>query len=289
MDFIKLVSATQKEKGLTDKEIAERTGINEYTYYNLKKYRLYLSKVAYFSLSCVLDLPILSDKEINSILVENQGIVGIPETNLDIAAEYVNPKQVERLEKELSRVKDSLDKMDAKNSVINAQFLEIEKLKKDLSSEWKDLNLKIQEAYSKGVKDGANKVEIMKSSASQHLIDIMNEEYTDKINKLEKALSKVENQYMRLYKVVQFFNINNPEYALDLSIFEKPLALQKEELGLIVSDDMKVQILNSYHNLGMSIEEIEKEVVLNRKQIEDIILHYNIRKNKGRLEVYTLG
>ena len=42
MDFIKLMSAKQKQKGYSDKKMSELTGISEYSYYNLKKYRIYL-------------------------------------------------------------------------------------------------------------------------------------------------------------------------------------------------------------------------------------------------------
>ena len=87
MDFITLVSAKQKSKKLTDKQIAELSGIPEYCYYNLKMYRTYLTKVAYYSLSCVLDLPIDSNEKIEDILIENKNKVGTPETNLSIAAE----------------------------------------------------------------------------------------------------------------------------------------------------------------------------------------------------------
>ena len=288
MDFITLISAIQKEKGISDNEMAKKTGINEYTYYNLKKYRLYLSKVAYFSISSVLGIPVENDAGIEDILNENKRIVGLPESNLEIAGEYVNPKQIELMEKELSRVKSTLDTIEEKNKVINAQYMEITKLRQELTLEWNDLNHKIQEAYSNGVKEGASKVEVMKSSATQQMIDIMNEEYTDKIDKLEKGLKRVESQYARLYKVVQFFNASYPDFKIDLSNFEKPLSLQKEELGLVLSDDMKLQILNCYHNLGMSIEDIEKEVKLQRKQIEEVVLTYNIRKKNNILEVYTI-
>jgi hypothetical protein len=287
MDYIKLVSAVQNEKGYSDTQMAEKTGINEYTYYNLKKYRLYLSKVGYYAISSVLGLPILSDEEIESILRENKEIVGIPETNLEIAAEYVNPEIVDKLEKELSRVKTALDNIENKNEVINIQYREIEKLKNELSSEWKDLNQKVQEAYSKGVKEGSEKVAIMRNSSTQHLIDMMNEEYTDKIDKLEKALSKSEQQYLGLYKLMQYYALTDLSIQNNLKSFEKPLLLQKEELGLVISDDTKMQVLNCYHNLGMSIGEIEVEMKLKYSQIEDIVLNYNIRNNDGKLELFT--
>ena len=287
MDYIKLVSAVQNEKGYSDTQMAEKTGINEYTYYNLKKYRLYLSKVGYYAISSALGLPILSDEEIESILRENKEIVGIPETNLEIAAEYVNPEIVDKLEKELSRVKTALDNIENKNEVINIQYREIEKLKNELSSEWKDLNQKVQEAYSKGVKEGSEKVAIMRNSSTQHLIDMMNEEYTDKIDKLEKALSKSEQQYLGLYKLMQYYALTDLSIQNNLKSFEKPLLLQKEELGLVISDDTKMQVLNCYHNLGMSIGEIEVEMKLKYSQIEDIVLNYNIRNNDGKLELFT--
>ena len=105
MDFIKLMSAKQKQKGYSDKKMSELTGISEYSYYNLKKYRIYLSKVAYYSISSVLGLNMLSDEEINHIIEENRGIVGTPESNLNIAAECVNPEYLEKMQVELVKLK----------------------------------------------------------------------------------------------------------------------------------------------------------------------------------------
>ena len=127
----------------------------------------------------------------------------------------------------------------------------------------------------------------MRNSSTQHLIDMMNEEYTDKIDKLEKALSKSEQQYLGLYKLMQYYALTDLSIQNNLKSFEKPLLLQKEELGLVISDDTKMQVLNCYHNLGMSIGEIEVEMKLKYSQIEDIVLNYNIRNNDGKLELFT--
>ena len=98
MDFVKLMSTVQRDKGLSDADMAKLTGISEYTYYGLKKYRVYLSKVAYFAISSVLGLPIEKNTVIDDIIVENRNIVGLPESNLSIAAECVNPDYLEKME-----------------------------------------------------------------------------------------------------------------------------------------------------------------------------------------------
>lgn len=285
MDFIKLVDSVQSTKGYSDSEMAKLTGINEYTYYGLKKYRLYLSKVAYFSISSVLGLPIEKDSEIENILEENKKIVGSPESNLSIAAECVDPDYLEKMEKELARVKKTLDTVDEKNKVITAQYAEIEKLRKEIEQGWTDLNQKIQEAYSNGVREGAAKIEIMRASANQKMIMDLNEEYTDKIDKLEKALYRVEKQYCELYKVVNNYNHTSFGSGIDLTNFEKPLALIKEEIGMVITEDMLLQILLCHINMGMSIDEIMTEVDVSRKDLEWVLKNYKLVKEKDRYRV----
>lgn len=285
MDFIKLVDSVQNNKGFSDSEMSKLTGISEYTYYALKKYRIYLSKVAYFSISCVLGLPIEKDTEIESILEENKKIVGLPESNLAIAAECVNPEYLEKMEVELSKLKKTLDTVDEKNKVITAQYAEIERLRKELEQGWNDLNQKIQEAYSDGIREGAMKIEIMKTSAHESMMMDLNEEYTDKIDKLERALYKVEKQYFELYKLVYNYNHLSIDTVIDLSNFEKPLALIKEEIGMVISEDTMLQILLCYTNMKMSVDEILEEISISRKDIEWVLKNYKLGKKNGK---YTI-
>ena len=288
MDFVKLMSTVQRDKGLSDADMAKLTGISEYTYYGLKKYRVYLSKVAYFAISSVLGLPIEKNTVIDDIIVENRNIVGLPESNLSIAAECVNPDYLEKMELELARLKKVSDTIDDKNKVISSQFIEIERLKKELESDWADLNQKIQEAYSNGVREGASKVELMRASANQSMMMALNEEYTEKIDKLERALHRVEKQYIALYKAIQHYNGGLLEGGFNLSYFEKPLGLIKEELGFEISDDMKIQILNCFHNMCMTIEAISQETGVPRKNIEEIVSNYKISKKQGKRNEFIL-
>ena len=285
MDFIKLIDSVQSNKGYSDADMAKLTGISEYSYYSLKKYRIYLSKVAYFSISSVLGLPIVNDSEIESILEENREIVGTPESNLNIAAECVNPEYLEKMENELARVKKTLDTIDEKNKVITAQYSEIANLRKEIEQGWTDLNQKIQEAYSNGVREGAAKIEIMRASAHQKMIMDLNEEYTDKIDKLEKALYKAEKQYFELYKLVYNYNHTSFGSGVDLSNFEKPLALIKEEIGMVVTEDMILQILLCHTNMGMSVEEIMEEVSISRKDLEWVLKNYKLVKEKDKYSI----
>lgn len=272
MDFIKLMSAKQKQKGYSDKKMSELTGISEYSYYNLKKYRIYLSKVAYYSISSVLGLNMLSDEEINHIIEENRGIVGTPESNLNIAAECVNPEYLEKMQVELVKLKKTLDKVDEKNKVINSQYIEIEKLKKDLEINTLKIQEDIKKAYSDGVKEGSEKVKNMKSANQQLFIDSLNREYTDKISKLESALHKIEKQYAYLYRSVEESIKTNVMPNLDN--IEKPLLLQKEKLGLIITPELVQNVLVNYYNLGLSIEDICMTLGLKRSVVEDIVINY---------------
>ena len=272
MDFIKLMSAKQKQKGYSDKKMSELTGISEYSYYNLKKYRIYLSKVAYYSISSVLGLNMLSDEEINHIIEENRGIVGTPESNLNIAAECVNPEYLEKMQVELVKLKKTLDKVDEKNKVINSQYIEIEKLKKDLEINTLKIQEDIKKAYSDGVKEGSEKVKNMKSANQQLFIDSLNREYTDKISKLESALHKIEKQYAYLYRSVEESIQTN--VMPNLNNIEKPLLLQKEKLGLIITPELVQNVLVNYYNLGLSIEDICMTLGLKRSVVEDIVINY---------------
>ena len=272
MDFIKLMSAKQKQKGYSDKKMSELTGISEYSYYNLKKYRIYLSKVAYYSISSVLGLNMLSDEEINHIIEENRGIVGTPESNLNIAAECVNPEYLEKMQVELVKLKKTLDKVDEKNKVINSQYIEIEKLKKDLEINTLKIQEDIKKAYSDGVKEGSEKVKNMKSANQQLFIDSLNREYTDKISKLEFALHKIEKQYAYLYRSVEESIKTN--VMPNLNNIEKPLLLQKEKLGLIITPELVQNVLVNYYNLGLSIEDICMTLGLKRSVVEDIVINY---------------
>lgn len=281
MDYITLVSSVQRDKNISDSDMAKLTGINEYTYYALKKYRVYLSKVAYYSISCVLGLPIAKDSEIEDILLENKEKVGSPESNLTIAAECVNPDYLDKMEKELNRLKKIADVVDEKNKVISNQFIEIERLRKELESEWSDLNRKVQEAYSNGVKEGASKVEIMKASETQRMMMSLNAEYTDRIDRLEKGLARFEKLYNSLYKAVYLYNQNSFDNGVDLSSFEMPIPFLKEKVGIVISDELKIQVLTLYHNMTMSVSDIVEETSLSRKDVENIIKSYTLKKVKN--------
>ena len=206
MDFITLVSAKQKSKKLSDKQISELTGIPEYCYYNLKMYRTYLTKVAYYSLSCVLNLPIDSNEKIEDILTENKNIVGTPETNLSIAAEYVNPENYEKALKELARLKKTVDNMKQNSEVVNKLQSEISSLTKKLENLERDVSEKVKQAYSQGVSESFDKIANMKSANNQIVIDNIVEEYEGKLSRIDRSLKKIETQYMwRKYITTKFY------------------------------------------------------------------------------------
>lgn len=281
MDFITLVSAKQKSKKLTDKQIAELSGIPEYCYYNLKMYRTYLTKVAYYSLSCVLDLPIDSNEKIEDILIENKNKVGTPETNLSIAAEYVNPDNYEKALKELARLKKTVDNMKQNSEVVNKLQSEISSLTKKLEKLDKDVSEKVKQAYSQGVSESFDKIANMKTANNQIVIDNIVEEYEGKLSRIERSLKKLETQYVRLYKMVSDFNLKMGENIINLEDVEKPLKLIQEELNGELSEDMIKQVCMCYHQLGLSFDEIVNETNLDIKIIKDIILTYKEKSLNG--------
>lgn len=281
MDFITLVSAKQKSKKLTDKQIAELSGIPEYCYYNLKMYRTYLTKVAYYSLSCVLDLPIDSNEKIEDILIENKNKVGTPETNLSIAAEYVNPDNYEKALKELARLKKTVDNMKQNSEVVNKLQSEISSLTKKLEKLEKDVSEKVKQAYSQGVSESFDKIANMKTANNQIVIDNIVEEYEGKLSRIERSLKKLETQYVRLYKMVSDFNLKMGENIINLEDVEKPLKLIQEELNGELSEDMIKQVCMCYHQLGLSFDEIVNETNLDIKIIKDIILTYKEKSLNG--------
>lgn len=284
MDFVHLVASKQVEKGLSDSEVSLKAGINEYTYYNLKKYRIYLSRVAYYSLSCVFELPILLDNEIDAVLEENKRKVGNPESNLDIAAEFVNPKTVERLETELKKLKRTLDTVDEKTKVINRLYLEIDSLKKELDNIQGDIKESVKKAFSEGVIEGSKKIESMKISSNQQFINTLNAEYTEKIEKLELALKKSELAYTRLYKEVEIAKQNN--VVANIYGFDKPLLLMKEEMGLDLKDSLIADILSAYYENNDSVDKIAYKLDIETKLVENVIINYGIKNNNG-VQIYV--
>ena len=281
MDFITLVSAKQKSKKLSDKQISELSGIPEYCYYNLKMYRTYLTKVAYYSLSCVLELPIDSNEKIDEILIENKNKVGTPETNLSIAAEYVNPEKYEKTMKELARLKKTVDNMKQNSELVNKLQIEIDILTKKLEKKDKEISEEIKKAYSQGVAESFDKISNMKMANNQIVIDNIVEEYEGKLSRIDRSLKKIESQYVRLYKLVSDFNLKMGEDIISLKEIEKPLKLIQEELNGELSDDIIKQVCMCYHQLGLSFEEIVNETNLDIKIIKDIILTYKEKSLNG--------
>lgn len=280
MDFIQTVKSVQEQKNISDKEVCDRAGIGEYVFYNLMNYRTYLTRVAYFSLSCVLGLKILSDIEIDELLEDNKSIVGSPESNLYVAAECADFDRVEVLEKELALLKNNATGIDAKNKVINGLFVDIDKLKKELKTVKDESELKIQDAYSKGIKDGSSKVVNMQSAQSQMMIDALNEEYMERIGKLETALKKSEYTLSVLYKEIEAIN-QDGIVEIDLSNTYKPMVLQKEELGLNLDNSLISDVLNSYYEGNKSVDNISEELGLTDEEIKGIIKQYTIIDRNG--------
>lgn len=222
MDFISIIKLNQERKGLTDAEVCNFTGISEYSYYDLTRYKMYLTRVAYFALCAVFELPILESKEIDALLAENKELVGNPSTNLTIAAETINPDYLTKLEKELNSLKVMSDNADRKNKVIQKLEAEIAEVVNTLSEKEKQLNEKIQEAYSDGIRDAMVKIPVMQEASNQTFINLLNEEYTEKIDKLENALSTAKKKYSELYKYVKaYVDRDVIGEKLDISSFEE--------------------------------------------------------------------
>jgi hypothetical protein len=276
MDFVHLIKSKQAEKGLSDLEVSKTSGIDEYTYYNLIKYRCYLSRVAYFTLSAVFGLPILSELEIEELLAENKKLVGSPETNLYVAETYGDIQRIELLEKELARLKSSHEGVSQKNVVINSQYKEIEKLKKEIDKLQSDIDEKVRDAYSKGITDGMSKIGNMQNAHNNLLIDALNEEYTEKIDKLELALKKLELSYTNLYREVLANNLVD-----NIGNFEKPLLLSKEELGLSLDNSLICDVLTKYYEGNNTIENVAKLFSISELEVENIVVNYAIVDKNG--------
>lgn len=276
MDFIQLIKSKQVESGLSDLEISKKSGIDEYTYYNLIKYRCYLSRVAYFTLSAIFSLPILTDLEIDEIISENKKLVGTPETNLYVAETYGDIQRIELLEKELARLKGSHESISQKNIVINSQYKEIEKLKKEIDKLKSEIDEKVRDAYSNGITDGMSKIGNMQTAHNNLLIDALNEEYTEKIDKLELALKKLELSYTNLYREVLANNLVD-----NIGNFEKPLLLSKEELGLSLDNSLICDVLTKYYEGNNTIENVAKVFSISELEVENIIVNYAIVDKNG--------
>lgn len=286
MDFVKLFSARQKKLGYSDSQMAELTGINEYTFYNIKQYRTYLTKVAYYAIASVLHLNIDSDESIALILKENNQIVGVPQSNLSVAAESVNPETLKQMEKELIRLSGSINSVEQKEKVINSLRLEIDALRKEKDNLEKKLKRVEEDAYSKGVKEGSEKVQNMRAARSDSFNDFIISEYNKRIEQLERGIKRAEDQYAALYKYVSAFEEDAPNLinfkGFNLKEFEKPLKLQKEELGITISEDLVSLVMSCYYQMGLSKEEIMKEIKLDYDKITEILENYKEVRQAGK-------
>lgn len=223
MDFIERIKNRQEQLNLTDLEISKRTGIAEYTYYDLKQYKMYLTKVAYFSLCCVLDMPILEDSEIEDILLENRNLVGTPSTNLTVAAETVNPDYLDKLEKELESLKIENKNVKNKDKVIEDLESKLYTVLKEIREKEDSLNQKIQQAYSDGVREAMTKIPLMQQANSNQMIVALNEEYSVEINRLKEMLKKSRQEYKDLYNYIAgYLERNVIGEKLSISKFEIP-------------------------------------------------------------------
>ena len=276
MDFIHLVKSKQADKGLSDIEVSKKSGIDEYTYYNLIKYRGYLTRVAYFTLSAIFELPILSDLEIDEILKENKRLVGTPETNLYVAENFPDIQRVDLLEKELARLKDSHESVSQKNIVINKQYKEIEQLNKEIEKLKLEIDEKVKNAYSDGIAEGLSKIGNMQNAHNNSFIEALNEEYTERIEKLELALKKVELAYTNLYREVAANNLIE-----NIDSFEKPLLLSKEELGLSLDNSLICDVLTKYYEGNNTIENVAKVFGISELEVENIVVNYAIVEKSG--------
>ena len=203
VDIIKVMTEKQDALMLSDEEVCRRTGISEYTYFDLKKYRLYLTKIAYFALCHVLELPILDDEQIDSLLEKNKELVGNPTSNLKIAAEMVNPEYLEKLERELKSLKIENANIDNKEKMIEQLKSRVTELLSMLSKKDETLNEKIQQAYSDGVKEGMTKIPMMQQAENNRFVALLNEEYSEQIERLEEVLKESRGNYSSLYLYVK--------------------------------------------------------------------------------------
>jgi len=202
MDIIKVIVERQDKYNITDAELSKRTGISEYTWYDLKRYKLYLTRVAYMAICAYLEMPVLSDNEIENALEENKRLVGSPESNLTVAAETIDPEYLEKIERELNSLKQENSNIEGKNRIIEDLQLKLEDINKKLKEKEDSLNEKIQQAYSDGVRDAMQKIPMMQQAENNKFVELLNEEYSEEIGRLQDALRTSRQQYKELYNYI---------------------------------------------------------------------------------------
>lgn len=195
INFLEEVELKQLELGYTDKEVAELTGIPLYIYYDLKKYRTYLTKLSYFSLCSVLGIKVGSNDEIEGILEENRYDVGNPNTNLKLAAQVANPEYVMKLEKEVVALQGLKDRVESIQDLVIVLKREREELKQEIINNEKEKVEKEKEHYQKVTRELSDKFQ-------RSLANSMEREYREKIEDLEDKIEKRDieiNRYETLY------------------------------------------------------------------------------------------
>lgn len=198
-DFIEEVRFKQSELGYTDREVSELTGIPLYIYYDLKKYRTYLTRVAYFSLCCVLGIEVVSHDDIDVILEQNKSKVGVPDTNLRLAAQVANPEYVMKLEKEVVALQGLKDRVDSLQDLILVLKREKEELEEKLSEKEVDVQEIEKECYQRVSRELSDKFQRSLSNSIELEYREKIEELEDKISKRDIEIRKYENLYYNFY------------------------------------------------------------------------------------------
>ena len=181
-DFIAEVIKAQEKKGYTDKEVSDRTGIPECIYYDMKKYRTYVTKVAYYSICVVLEIDIY-EEDLDKIIENNKYKVGDPDTNLKLAVRVANPEYVRKLEKEiavLQKLKDRLDSMQELLIVLKKENRDLRDLVEQSSKEDKE---KEREIYQKVARE-------LGSKSNRALSESIEREYREAIEALNDKIAK---------------------------------------------------------------------------------------------------
>ena len=233
-DFIVEVNKKQQLKGFTDSFISKETGIPEYIYYDLKKYRTYLTRVAYYSLCVVLDLDIEDSETIDYIIELNKTIVGSPDTNLKLAAQSVNPEYVDKLEKEVKSLQILRDRLITTYDLVKALKDEI----KELEKKNKDSVLLNKEEQKKKQQDIARELGL---KMSKSLRTGLEKSYDDKINELTELLKKKDIEIKKCYELyyIMYMEVLKGK-EIDIDEYPLPHNMKKEDHLLLYEKGHKL-------------------------------------------------
>lgn len=276
MDIVKKIKETMTTNSISLEKLSKLCGIDEYTLYYVLNYRQYISRVGVIVLTSVLNVD-LNYEDIDLILLENKRIVGLPDTNMEIAANYVSIDYVEKLERELKNLIPKIEQLDNKNLVIASLRNELDTIINKYNALHLEIDLKEKSAYSKGVFDTSKKYDILYKDKEKEISNIVKDKYLEVEQQLRLEIREVSKKYTDLKN----FILNDYKLPLPLKFNDVISEDYYCKIKDFISKEQYIEIIDSLFNWGHPTTRVSENLSIDLKIVNDI---YENEKNKRSIE-----